>query len=1138
MPGIQVDPSQVQSITVDPSQVSAMPAAAGPVKPRTWLDSASDYAAGAWDNLVQTGQGLVNTVAHPIDTAVGIGKAQDALRIKAEDAFKRGDYAEGARHLLDYVIPVVGPAIDQLGDQAQKGQVARALGGATSLGLQLAGPSALQRTVPPAPAGVAPPEAAGSGLVKSRLNPVQQRAVDFLQDNDVPLNAGTVTGNKFLKGAQALAQNQPLGAGVAARAGLATEQGLARVAGELADQAHPLPATPESAGAATADALLEKIAGLKLQEDEHYGNAWQGMNNPAFAENVPLKTVKVPVPDATGRPSGQMQDSPIMAKVQMPVDVRGVKQQLAPVMDSMSWMPASDRASSAGYQAAKNIIEGPDFIPAQAAEQGLGGLKTMARTDNTNLRNTSQGMAAGVIPDLQEGIDAAVAKTGPDALTSLQNGRAAHASKMEVAEVADKLREEPVQAFNQATWAQDTGIGFLRRIADQAPDVPPVIGRALLTKLFDQATQEGGFSRAQGINKVWENLGPQTKQLLYPNPGLRGSLGNFFLGGKMVADNPNPSGTAVVGSLIPGGMLMIHNPVMGGSWLLGGYAASKLLFSPAGVRLLTGGLKAEAPAAAALRASQILRIAGDDDVTPIPPGGEPPTPPAPTGGNGPFEAPPAAPAEPSNIAPQPSGVLKTGPSDTTIRTGASHDAAGQGNHDQLPGGDAGTAGGAPAVPSATGTPAAETRTPQTSIAVAGSGRSYQASYAVKELADLRTSHNGLSFAPNELYEGLNDRDYTKVENQSKVLNWSMPNQFDARYFINNNPDMGSGPPAIDADGNVLGGNGRGMMLQRTYAYNPKGAQAYRAMLTRDAGFYGLDPAQIAGMKQPVLARLLEDTEIPDRAARQTAITDFNAKSTAALRPEEQAMADSRRVSQRTLDDIGARVEAMGAEGTLAKVLSGAGGVDVLNSMIRDEAISQQEAAAYLSGGNITAAGKNRISQAVLGRFFRDTDQLDRTAAPVRAKLERIAPALAKLEGDGKWNLSPTVQGALDLMEEARASGNNLGDFLSQTNAMGREYPARVADMARHLTSTKPSILADAVRIYGQDAAADRAPEGLFGKPEVPAPGDSLNRGVAVAKMQAKIASLAKSLKAPGQSEADLAAGRDALQKLQAALERM
>jgi hypothetical protein len=472
--------------------------------------------------------------------------------------------------------------------------------------------------------------------VKSTLNPTQQGAVDYLRSNDVPLNAGTVTGNKFVKGAQALVANTPLGAGVAADATRATEAGLARVAGELADQAHPAPATPESAGAAVSDALLEKIAGLKIQEDESYGDAWKGAEDPQYAESVPVRTEQRPVLDAEGKPTGKTQSAPVMASVQMPVDVRGIKEQLGPVWESMQWMPAADQASNAGFAAAKKILNGPDFIPAPAAEQGLGGLKEMARVGNTNLRNAAQGMAAGIIPDLQDAIDAAVAKTGPDALTALQDGRATHATKMEVSEVSDKLRNEPVQAFQQATYQQDTGIGFLRRIADQAPDALPKIGRAFIQKLFDQAAQEGGFSRSQGVARQWENLGPQTKQLLYPNPGLRGSLDNFFLGAKMAAENPNPSGTALVNQVsnsvagltgAGGGVgLYLHSPLVAlgsaaleGGYLLGGRAVAKLLYSPAGVRLLTGGLKAEAPGAAAMRSAQILRIAGDDDVTPMPP---------------------------------------------------------------------------------------------------------------------------------------------------------------------------------------------------------------------------------------------------------------------------------------------------------------------------------------------------------------------------------------------------------------------------------------------------------------------------------------------------------------------------------------
>src|ERR1035437_4293976 len=103
-------------------------------KPPTWMDQLSDIPKGFWNNMVQGGQGLVdagkavyNTVAHPIETAKGntgitaalggIGKSQDEVRLKAEDAFKKGNYAEGVRHVAGYMIPMLGPQLDASGDK-------------------------------------------------------------------------------------------------------------------------------------------------------------------------------------------------------------------------------------------------------------------------------------------------------------------------------------------------------------------------------------------------------------------------------------------------------------------------------------------------------------------------------------------------------------------------------------------------------------------------------------------------------------------------------------------------------------------------------------------------------------------------------------------------------------------------------------------------------------------------------------------------------------------------------------------------------------------------------------------------------------------------------------------------------------
>lgn len=159
---------------------AAGPTQEQPAKPLTWIDQAHQVLKGAWDNLAQTGQGMVNAVAHPIDTVKGIGTAQDALRLKAEEAFKKGDYLGGLQHVVNYAIPVVGPSIDQLGEEANSGRpgaIAHAVGGSLALGGQLAGPAALARTVPAAIPGAPPPQvlpdtsAVAERMYQQALNP-------------------------------------------------------------------------------------------------------------------------------------------------------------------------------------------------------------------------------------------------------------------------------------------------------------------------------------------------------------------------------------------------------------------------------------------------------------------------------------------------------------------------------------------------------------------------------------------------------------------------------------------------------------------------------------------------------------------------------------------------------------------------------------------------------------------------------------------------------------------------------------------------------------------------------------------------------------------------------------------------------
>ncbi len=369
--------------------------------------------------------------------------------------------------------------------------------------------------------------------------------------------------------------------------------------------------------------------------------------------------------------------------------------------------------------------------------------------------------------------------------------------------------------------------------------------------------------------------------------------------------------------------------------------------------------------------------------------------------------------------------------------------------------------------------------------VPGEPRSYAGQYEVRELADVQPSHHGATFQPNPAFEYENDRNYDDPVNQGKIVNWSVqgPTGFKPRQLINTASDATTGPPVIDSRGNVLGGNGRTMILQRVYDSNPVGARAYRGELDRAASHYGIDPATYANMKQPVLVRTLDDGELASHGAPQKAITDFNKTGTAAMTPSEQAVADSHGVSLKTLDDISARMDREGPDATLNQALEGNNGVEVLQNLIRDGVLTPQEAAKFASEDKLTRAGRERISGLMTGRFFADAKQMDAIPDAVRSKMERIAAPLARAEGSPAFSLAPKVREALSLMEDANAHGAlNVDDFAKQLGFGNRRYSPDAIALANQLKTRDPIALTNAVRGYA--AAAKYAGEyqgpGIFG----------------------------------------------------------
>jgi hypothetical protein len=365
----------------------------------------------------------------------------------------------------------------------------------------------------------------------------------------------------------------------------------------------------------------------------------------------------------------------------------------------------------------------------------------------------------------------------------------------------------------------------------------------------------------------------------------------------------------------------------------------------------------------------------------------------------------------------------------------------------------------------------------TTVRVPHEDRSFGARYAVREASDVIQSHNPITFEENPDYQLRNDRNYRDPRNAERIL--EQVAEFDPAYLINDNPTANDGPPVIAPSGDVLGGNSRQMTLARVYAQRPEAAQEYRDLLAKKAAQFGIDPAEIAAMRQPVLVREVDRELTP--AESQAAVTSFNKVGTAALTSAERAVSDSARLSPQALDFISSAIESEGPEGTLAKALEGRGGTAIVNRLVDDNVISTAEKPLYIDQrGVLTQQGKDRISKLLLGRLFESADQIDRTPPSLRNKLERTVAPLSRLAGRPEWDLMPDVKRAIDLLEQTRATGGaGVDDTLRQSGLFGEsKYPLRAVGIAKALESDGPVNLAKRFARYANDAAAGRT---MFGE---------------------------------------------------------
>lgn len=322
---------------------------------------------------------------------------------------------------------------------------------------------------------------------------------------------------------------------------------------------------------------------------------------------------------------------------------------------------------------------------------------------------------------------------------------------------------------------------------------------------------------------------------------------------------------------------------------------------------------------------------------------------------------------------------------------------------------------------------------------------YTLQHRIVDMADIKAS-NLQTGAINPDYDpALQPRDRSRAASQMQID--KIATTLNPEYMVDDLKRIDTGSPIIDANGNVVSGNGRTMALGRL---DPAQQQAYREQVMRAAEMYGVDPAVVAGMQNPVLVRML-----PDDVNSVAFAKDANTSQTLRMSPIEQAKVDAKDMSS----DLISRLDP-GDGDNIDRALRSSANRPFVQSFIG--MLPESERAALLTAdGDLNPIGLYRVKAAIFANTFQSEagtrmarsllDSLEPDLAAVQTALAGALPSLTRAtamtrNGERRPDLNPTddIAVAIDTLARVRAypgfdkvpTKDKVSVFLGQTDAFG------------------------------------------------------------------------------------------------------
>ena len=380
--------------------------------------------------------------------------------------------------------------------------------------------------------------------------------------------------------------------------------------------------------------------------------------------------------------------------------------------------------------------------------------------------------------------------------------------------------------------------------------------------------------------------------------------------------------------------------------------------------------------------------------------------------------------------------------------------------------------------------------------------SYRMTHRIVEMDDLIPS-NTRTGGVNPAYDAeLQPRDRRRASSQAQID--KIARGLNPEVMTEDFKRIDAGSPIIDARGMVLSGNGRTLALQRQEdgsAYPGKQAE-YRDEVLRVARDLGIDPAEVAKMKNPVVVRQLEDGVDPVAFAREA-----NSSGTLRMSPIEQARVDAEAMPQSTIAKLKSE------EGqTLDAALRSSANKEFINAFLK--VVPDNERASLLTAdGELNPVGLYRAKAAVYTATFQSDsgdrmarsllDSLDPDLASVQAGLSGALPQLSATVSTSRASnpaLDPSNDIATAIDTLARIRGNpglsgvpakdKVQVYLEQSDMFNEGQRHNLTDgqveLLRHIDSiaSRPARVRDFIQDIAKmvDAQPAEGQGGFFGGP--------------------------------------------------------